>query len=172
MSNEERYHYMEDRIGKITNALYKVTDFLPDKEPLKWSLRASSVDILVNIVSLKDKDSQGKVVFFADIFESLNKVVHMLDLASVNGFIAGLNFEILKREYEKIGEIIKEDRMEEILFSDKLFPELTDSVHKDKYLGKGQTDTPNGQDKGHSCKGQGETRAHLLEISRWHWRVR
>jgi len=157
MVNEEGYKYLTERIGKITNALYKVTDFLSDKEPLKWSLRGSSVSILINIVSLEDKDSQGKVASFAEIFESLNKVIHMLDLASISGFIAGLNFEILKREYEKIGELIEADKKEEILFSDKLFPELSDSVHKNSSpFGNGQLNTGNGQYKGQSLdKGQG-----------------
>ncbi|MCR4283753.1 MAG: ArsR family transcriptional regulator [Parcubacteria group bacterium] len=161
MANEETYNYLTDRVGKITSALYKVTDFMSDKEPLKWSLRGASVNILINVVSLKDKDSQGKITSFAEIFESLNKVIHMLDIASISSFIAGLNFEILKREYEKIGELIETDKKEEILFSDKLFPELTDSVHKDKYFNKGQTDIHNGQYKGQALdKGQGLYKGH------------
>lgn len=163
MVNEESYKYLTERIGKITNALYKVTDFLSDQEPLKWSLRGSSVSILINIVSLKDKDSQSKVASFVEIFESLNKVIHMLDLASMSGFIAGLNFEILKREYEKIGELIEDDKKEEILFSDKLFPELSGSVHKNNnHFGNGQSNTDNGQYKGQSLdKGQGLYKGHM-----------
>jgi len=148
MVNEDSENYLEERLGKITNALYKVTDFMFDKEPLKWSLRGASVNILINAISLKDKDSQSKVTSFSEIFDSLNKVICMLELASVSGFIAGLNFEILKREYEKIGEIIKEDREDQILFSEKLFPELSDSVHKDNYLDNGQLNTGNGHHKG------------------------
>lgn len=148
MVNEDSENYLEERLGKITNALYKVTDFMFDKEPLKWSLRGASVNILINAISLKDKDSQSKVTSFSEIFDSLNKVICMLELASVSGFIVGLNFEILKREYEKIGELIKEDREDQILFSEKLFPELSDSVHKDNYLDNGQLNTGNGHHKG------------------------
>ncbi len=32
-----------DRIQKITEALYRVTDLLSDKEPLKWQLRDSAI---------------------------------------------------------------------------------------------------------------------------------
>ncbi len=162
MANEESYIFLTERVGKITNALYKVTDFLPDKEPLKWLLREASVNILINVVSLKDKTSQDKTTSFMEILDSLNKVISMLDLASLSGFIAGLNFEILKREYEKISELIESDKREEVLFSDKLFPELSDSVHKDNPFGKGQADTGNGQRKGQSIhkgqlgKGQGQ----------------
>lgn len=155
MTNGEDCNYLNERIGKITNALYKVTDFLLDKEPLKWSLREASVDILMNIVSLKDKNQQDKAKAFIRIFDSLSKMIYMLELAGVSGFIAGLNFEILKREYEKIGKLIESDREEEILFSDKLFPELSDSVHKAGLPDKGQAGKHNGHYKGQQIdKGQ------------------
>ena len=158
MINEEGGNYLNERIGKITNALYKVTDFLLDREPIKWSLRDVSVDILMNIVSLKDKNQQDKATAFVRIFDLLNKMIYLLDLASVSGFIVGLNFEILKREYEKIGKLIESDKEEEILFSDKLFPELSDNVHKAGLFGKGQANEyygHNGQHKGQGMdKGQ------------------
>jgi len=168
MVSEETYNYLTERIGKITNALYKVTDFLSDKEPLKWSLRSASVRILINIVSLKDKNSQEKIISFAEIFEALNQVIYMLDLVGAGGFIAGLNFEILKREYEKIGEIIENNKREEILFSDKLFPELSDSVHKTHPSSNGHLNIDKGQGlyKGQLGKGQYQNMSIMNNDSR------
>ena len=44
------YGYVTDRIQKLTAALYRVTDLLSDKEPLKWTLRDKALNLYDDLV--------------------------------------------------------------------------------------------------------------------------
>ena len=39
------YGFVTDRIQKLTAALYRVTDLLSDKEPIKWTLRDKALNL-------------------------------------------------------------------------------------------------------------------------------
>lgn len=91
---------------KITEALYRVTELFPNKEPLKWLLRSESVKILELIVSLETSSFEKKILYFDKISKIINKIIHILDIASLNSYIASINLGIIKREYEKMESFI------------------------------------------------------------------
>lgn len=136
MLNREDCNYLNERIRKITDALYKVTDFLLDKEPLKWMLRETGLGILMNIISLeKEKSAPKKVVALRESLSSLNRIVFALELAGSSGFISEINFEILKKEYDKIKnmlEAINIKKDDSLLFPEELLLEtIKDNPIKD-----------------------------------------
>lgn len=88
--------YVMDRIKKLTSALYRVTDLLSDREPLKWTLRDKAIDIFNNF--LKDRD-----IILSDI-------INMLELFSPESSISNLNYNILKKEYEKLRLFIEKNK--------------------------------------------------------------
>lgn len=112
------YAYIIDRIKKLTEALYRVSDLYADQEPLKWLLRENAVNIYNKLVSVmemsnsmsnsmsdrKQKDNLKEILFY------FSQMVHKLDLASLGGFISDINFEILKKEYKKLKEFIEKER--------------------------------------------------------------
>lgn len=92
---------------KITEALYRITDLFPDKEPLKWLLRNESVQIFQLFVLFSNtNDLAKKFSCFEKISPKINQITHTLELASLNSFAANINFEVIKREYENINNII------------------------------------------------------------------
>lgn len=93
MDNRE---YVMDRIKKLTNALYRVTELLSDKEPLKWTLRDKAINIYDNF--LKDK------------YIVLSDIIDMLDLFSPESSISNLNYDILKKEYKNLRSFIEENK--------------------------------------------------------------
>lgn len=95
---------------KITEALYRVTELFPNKEPLKWILRNESVKILELIVSLEISSPEKKVLYFDKISGIINKIIHLLDIAALNSYIANINLGVIKREYEKIDNFILNNR--------------------------------------------------------------
>jgi hypothetical protein len=149
----ENYNYLRERIGKITNALYKVTDFLPDQEPLKWKLRETGLSIFANISSFEKEASASKIAVLNEIISYLDLMIHALDLAAGSGFISGLNFEILKREYEKIKDIIEPTtKEEEIVFSEDMLAlsrQLTDSIDKPVFNKQNKGQLPEIGSNGH-----------------------
>mgnify|MGYP001572747623 FL=1 len=83
------FEELKQRALKITEALYRTTELFSDAEPLKWSLRKASLEIL-DVVSSADVAKA----------ESLTKSLLLkLELASSGTFISKVNFEVLEREY-------------------------------------------------------------------------
>ena len=105
---------LTDKCSKITEALYRVTDLMPEQEPLKWSLRERAMGIFSKITELKDIPIYKKARNLEEIIHSTSGILNFLELASAASFISQLNFEVLKREYLALVNFI-EDRKEEFL---------------------------------------------------------
>ncbi len=48
--------YLCDKVQRITQAVYRVTDILSDKEPLKWEMREKAVSLFTALTSFQNKD--------------------------------------------------------------------------------------------------------------------
>ncbi len=103
-----------DRIKKLTEALYRVTDLYFDKEPLKWLLRENAVLLYESLMSDMSDNACG-----TDKINKNNKIIikiiHLLEIASLGGFISDINFEILKKEYLSFKNLL--EKAEQNLFS-------------------------------------------------------
>lgn len=76
------------KIEKIASALYLVTSFFNDEEPLKWKLRILST----NLVSGKIKDKSN----------TTEEILSLLSVAKTAGLISEINYDILIRELSKL----------------------------------------------------------------------
>lgn len=76
------------KLQKLASAIYLVTGFFSDQEPLKWRLRSLSVDLVSDIV--KDKIRIVKELFL------------LFTLAKNVGLVSDANHEILAQELSKI----------------------------------------------------------------------
>lgn len=135
-NTENSLIFIMDRIKKLTEALYRVTDLYSEKEPLKWVLRESAINLydkLMSIISLRlIKGTFTEIKPTAQIFEEImtffRKIIGTLELASLGGFVSDINFEILKREYSSLMSFIENEK-EKIITEKKLlispkFPEF------------------------------------------------
>lgn len=115
------YGYVTDRIQKLTAALYRVTDLLSDKEPIKWTLRDKALNIyddLVSVKNTKDKDS-----LLDNLLKNFAQIVASLELVSAGVSVSNLNFEILKREYLFLKNFI-EGKKTDIAYDSNILSEL------------------------------------------------
>jgi hypothetical protein len=81
------------KVQKLTSALYLVTSFFSDSDPLKWKLRDRALEVLsqTNEASLFDA--------------SINSIGQLLSLIEVTLIVPGIsqmNFSLLKKEYEEV----------------------------------------------------------------------
>lgn len=122
MDNIKDIHgFVTDRIQKLTAALYRVTDLLSDKEPLKWTLRDKALNLYDNLVSIKntkDKDS-----LLDNSLKNFAQIIKSLELVSVGVSVSNLNFEILKREYLFLKNFVEGKKMD-IAYDSKILLEL------------------------------------------------
>jgi hypothetical protein len=94
-----------DKVQKITEALYRVTEFFPDKEPLKWRLRSDAIEIFDFLFSSEDK----KEIFdIENVLNLIRRIDRALQLASSFGaYMLSVNFEILRREYLSLADSLQ-----------------------------------------------------------------
>jgi len=95
----------KERIIAITLALYKVTDFLPEKEVLRYRIRDIANDILADLVC-SEKEETGK---------KINVLIAYFQVAMPQNWLDKKNFLVLEREYQDIQQEIEEvEQIEEI----------------------------------------------------------
>jgi hypothetical protein len=151
---------LTSRVQKITEALYRVTDLLPDKEPLKWVLRNNAIEIFDSLEAEK-----------LDISSLISRICRFLELAfSSTAFVSTINFEILRREYLVLADLIEKKR-EESQSLKNLLPlfegqianegksEGSSTSFKEESISKGQD---KGQSNGH--KGQNNLKDRQKQI--------
>ncbi len=76
------------RLGKIASAIYLITSFFDDKEPLKWRLRTLSA----NLVSERIKDKSS----------TTREILSLFSVAKTAGLVSEMNFNILSHELSKL----------------------------------------------------------------------
>lgn len=107
--NEEYLSCICNRIQKTTEAVYRVTDLLPDKEPLKWQIREKSVEIFTLFLGLQNKTSLEKNVGLEKSEGLIIQLIALFSLFSENRNFSSLNFKILEESYEQIKKSVSEE---------------------------------------------------------------
>jgi DNA-binding HxlR family transcriptional regulator len=148
---EEYLAYLCDRAQKLTKAVYRVTDILSDKEPLKWEIREKSVEVFTGTVSVKDKNFLEKISNLNKLEGVIDDLVLLLSLFPEKNSISSVNFEILKDEYLALKKIILQQTGVNIFDDIFVTKEITPPPNGQK---------PIGQDNGHDNRhyiGQGQS---------------
>ncbi|MDD4358660.1 MAG: hypothetical protein PHY30_02475, partial [Candidatus Pacebacteria bacterium] len=92
-----------DRIIKLTNALYKVTDLFPEKETLGISIRKRGNLILSFLIILNNKDlvlsGEEFNKFYLKCERNMEILFSYFEIAETQNWINPKNFKILKTQY-------------------------------------------------------------------------
>lgn len=84
---------LDKKIEKIVSALYLITSFFDEKEPLKWKLRSLSMDLISK--SIKDKSI------------ILREILPLFSIAKVAGLVSEMNCNILINELSKLVQAVE-----------------------------------------------------------------
>lgn len=92
---------------KIISALYLITDYLQEKEPLKWKIRKKAMDLFSEVMKLSDDSFPDKFKIFSNVSFLFYEILSLLELATLTNIISEENFEVLKREFDLLLSLIK-----------------------------------------------------------------
>lgn len=98
---DKKDSFVSLKAEKLTAALYLVSGFLPDSEPLKWQLREKALGALTATVT----NHWWQALSFID------QLVPLLLLAAHNPAVSANNFTILKDEYQTLRQAIAEGQI-------------------------------------------------------------
>lgn len=123
---------MMDNLIKLTNAVYKVTELFPDKEPLKFAIRKESLDALFFYISFQKQNTafqnqphslaiiQNKESLLQKCLDCLQMLKTYFAIASEQNWVNSRNFVVLNQEYQKLEEILKQELRQVKLYQDKI----------------------------------------------------
>ncbi|MEK7103986.1 MAG: DeoR family transcriptional regulator [Patescibacteria group bacterium] len=104
--------FSQSHIIKLTVVLYKVSDFFPDKEPLKVLIRKKADEVLAGLILLgKNNNLATQVLGDIEVMKAY------IELAENLAWLKKENFEVLKKEYCLIGEGLRVAVPEKLLKS-------------------------------------------------------
>lgn len=120
---------------KIAHALYLVTSFFDDKEPLKWRIRTLSTSLVSE--EIKDKSSLSK------------EIISLFSMAKTAGLVSDANYNILIPELSRFVEEIEKPLnlsfLHDVSLREATLPQIAqpkkldyikDSVHENKMIDK------------------------------------
>ena len=100
--------FIYKKIERVVSALFLVTNFLSDSEPLKWQIRGVATGTLSHTISSSiNPVSRSEAGSFLSI--DLVKIVSFLDIAYVAGLVSEMNFLVLKKELGNLIESINDN---------------------------------------------------------------
>lgn len=105
-STNGHFEYLYERVQKLTEALYRVTDLMTDHEPIKWFLRRQGLQIFEDLLEVKTSAPNERIKELNLATDKISQMVRTLGLASSGSFISEANFQTLCREYSALAEFI------------------------------------------------------------------
>jgi DeoR-like helix-turn-helix domain len=108
-SQNNHFAYIYKKTEKLVTAVYMITNFIKDNEPLKWRIREKCLELLslnvsLNTVSLSDRKDLLKKYQAGSV-----EIVSLSSIGHLAGLISEMNFEVLRREFNNLAVTIEKD---------------------------------------------------------------
>lgn len=107
--DDEYFVYIYKKAEKIAAAIYMISDFFSDKEPLKTNIRAASLSLIDKSLSLNTTLSPDRKDLLNNIIREALSVISYSEIAARAGIESMMNHQIIKAEIENFIKTI-EDR--------------------------------------------------------------
>lgn len=95
-NNDGIFMSVSKKAEKITTAVYMVTDFIPDSDPIKSKIREISLSMISDTRKMSYALTGDLYFQLARVIASAWEVVSIMEVAVVVGFISDMNYQILK----------------------------------------------------------------------------
>jgi len=90
---------------RIVSALYLLSGFMSDNEPMKNKIRTVAVDMLESALSLSNR-IWGEDYFHKNLLEEIFEASVLFDVAKTVNMISKMNYEIIATELKKLADFI------------------------------------------------------------------
>ena len=106
----EHFAFIYKKTEKLVTAIYMITNFIKDNEPLKWRIREEALELMslnlsLNTVSLSERTSILKQYQAHSV-----EIISLSTIAFHSGLVSQMNHQVLKREFESLLDAIESDQ--------------------------------------------------------------
>lgn len=123
-NQNQNFWYISKKTEKLMTAVYMLTDFLSDSEPMKGRLREYALAVLVDIHLLGNLAISERKNTAKKILGSIESILSFLEIASSVSLISAMNVRVLKDEFRDLDETIRAHTFsseESVIFSQNFF---------------------------------------------------
>lgn len=93
--------YITKKPEKLASAIYLITSFFSDQEPLKWRLRNLASDLASLSLYLKDNFSREREQAGFEVRTTTLEIITLFTVARNAGLVSDINYDIISREMYK-----------------------------------------------------------------------
>lgn len=115
---DKNLSFVFQKVKKLVAAIYLITNFFEDSEPLKWSFRKLGTEMIGGLSS----HHYGTPHVFK---EKVREMVALLEVASISGLVSSMNLDVLKKEFTDLIVRVEQDDFfgtrSSVSFSDEFF---------------------------------------------------
>jgi hypothetical protein len=105
-STDKDFVFILKKTEKLTSAIYLISGFFDDQEPLKWKLRNLSNSLLSASLTLKDNNNANRDKTILDIEGIILEIGSLLLVAKHAGLISEMNYSIINKEFNLFADSI------------------------------------------------------------------
>jgi len=99
---DKNFTFAHQKLEKLSAAVYMITNLFETDEPLKWSLRNLSTELVHLNIALQSDLSQRTTSVESRMREIILEIVSLLDIASFGGLVSSMNVSVIKREFQYV----------------------------------------------------------------------
>ncbi|MFZ3020049.1 MAG: hypothetical protein WA051_00825 [Minisyncoccia bacterium] len=94
---------------KICAAIFLVTGFLNDQEPLKWDIRRIASSLVANTVKLHFGEHLNRKQIVSVCRTNISELSSLLEVASLAGLISSMNASVLAKELHSLLSLVERE---------------------------------------------------------------
>lgn len=122
------------RTEKLTSAIYLLTSFFDDKEPMKWKLRALASELVSMGMLIKDNMFAEREAVISKIRNHVSEITVMLAVSKDVGLISLPNYDLIIGEFKKyVDSFDYSQNISDFLGLGKEVPR-TEKIEKDEFV--------------------------------------
>lgn len=104
--NDAQTIFIFKKTEKLASAIYLITSFISDSEPLKWKVREVATRLLSYSMNLSNQGHRYRFDAMNNFLSASLEIISLLEVANISGIVSPMNYGILKFEMERVVELV------------------------------------------------------------------
>ncbi|MFA6094486.1 MAG: hypothetical protein WC757_01195 [Candidatus Paceibacterota bacterium] len=107
--------FIYKKTERLATALYLITNFFSDNEPMKWNMRSASSTILSDILTAMSISGTGSGFSLVSVKKGITHLATLVEIAHTAGLISPMNHTILLREFTALINLVDKKEASETI---------------------------------------------------------
>ncbi|MDE2218122.1 MAG: hypothetical protein KGJ58_01545 [Patescibacteria group bacterium] len=105
--NDANVIFIFKKTERLASAIYLITSFISDNEPIKWKMRDTAGKLLSHGINLSNQGHRNRADAMNNFTAASFEMISLLEVANISGIISSMNCNIIKYEIEKIIDLVE-----------------------------------------------------------------